>query len=142
MDILRNYMDEIVACPKTNVNAILRDPENLKRTIDAMVHEVENLNFISVVSPEECAFGVTVAYILNKGHIEVRHSLVKNAIVPGKPYVIIEDQLDSGIFTKAMAKMIEDCGGRIAAMLFFVEIESEGGREVLQGYDVHSILKY
>jgi len=65
-----------------------------------------------------------------------------DAIAPGQKVVIVDDLLATGGTCKAMVELIEQAGGVVVAMVFLIELAALKGRDVLSGYDVHTILQY
>ena len=43
---------------------------------------------------------------------------------------------------KAVAELIEECGGEVVSLQFVIELTDLPGREVLKGYNVDSVVKY
>lgn len=41
-----------------------------------------------------------------------------------------------------MVKLVEKLGAKVHGLAFLIELEELKGRQLLQGYDVYSILKY
>ncbi|MDR1642374.1 MAG: adenine phosphoribosyltransferase [Clostridiales bacterium] len=171
MDELRNTIRTIPDFPQPgilfrDITTMLQDPAALGLSIDAVAAKLEGVEFDLVLGPESRGFifGVPVAYKLKKGFVPVRKAgklpsavisksydleygssvieIHADAIKPGQKVAVIDDLLATGGTCKALAELVEDAGGEIAAMVFLIELEALGGREVLKGYDVRSILKY
>ena len=66
----------------------------------------------------------------------------KDAIVPGQKVVIVDDLIATGGTTEAIIKLIEQLGGEVVKIIFFIELEGLKGREKLSGYDVDAVIKY
>jgi adenine phosphoribosyltransferase len=56
--------------------------------------------------------------------------------------LLIDDLLATGGTAKASCELIEKLGAKIVACAFVVELDFLAGRELLQGYEVHSLLHY
>lgn len=149
-----------------DITPLLQNAEGLQYSIDTIGEKLEGLDFDLVIGPESRGFifGVPVAYKLKKGFIPVRKpgklpyehisqtydleygtSTIEvhvDAIKKGQKVVIVDDLLATGGTTKAMIELIEKLGGEIVKMVFLIELEALKGREVLEGYEVESILKY
>jgi adenine phosphoribosyltransferase len=50
--------------------------------------------------------------------------------------------LATGGTAKAIADLVKMLGGEVAAYIFFIELAGLNGRDVLEGYDVRSVLVY
>lgn len=149
-----------------DITTVLREPETLKQSVDAMMELTKGLEFDAVLGPESRGFifGVPMAYNLGKGFVPVRKAgklpaergsreyaleygtavieIHRDAVTPGKRFVIVDDLLATGGTAKATAELIEEMGGVVAALVFFIELEGLNGRESLRGYDTRSLLVY
>jgi len=149
-----------------DITTVLQNPKALNASIDAMCDTLKNVDFDLVVGPESRGFifGVPAAYKLGKGFVPIRKAgklpystisktysleygeatieLHTDAIQKGQRVVIIDDLLATGGTCKAMCEMIEEVGGVVAAMTFFIELEALKGRDVLKGYPIQSIVQY
>ena len=56
--------------------------------------------------------------------------------------MIVDDLLATGGTVKATASLVEEMGGHVVGIVFLIELEALKGKDVLEGYDVHSLLKY
>jgi len=149
-----------------DITTVLKDPAALKGSIDAMVNLLGDLDYDSILGPESRGFifGMPMAYKLGKGFVPVRKAgklpaeiarreyaleygtaaieIHRDAVVPGQRYIIADDLLATGGTAKAIADLVTELGGIIVSSLFFIELERLGGREMLAGYDVRSVLSY
>jgi len=149
-----------------DITTLLQNPRTLILAVDAIADKLSGLDFDLVIGPESRGFifGVPVAYKLQKGFIPVRKKgklpyttirksynleygsaeieMHKDAVISGQRVVVIDDLLATGGTCKALAELVEEVGGVIAAMVFLIELEELKGRELLKGYNVHSIIKY
>lgn len=149
-----------------DITTVLKDPVALTHAVDAMVDQLGGVEFDAILGPESRGFifGMPMAYKLCKGFVPVRKAgklpgevarreyaleygtavieIHKDAIVPDKRYIIADDLLATGGTAKATADLITEMGGIVASMLFFIELAELKGRDVLDGYDVRSVLTY
>lgn len=168
---LKNYVRNIPDFPIPgilfrDITTVLKDPVALRGSIDAMVNLLGDLEYDAILGPESRGFifGMPMAYNLGKGFVPVRKAgklpaevvkreyaleygtatieIHKDAIIPGKKYIIADDLLATGGTAKAIADLVTELGGIIVSSLFFIELAGLGGREVLSGYDVRSVLSY
>ena len=65
-----------------------------------------------------------------------------DAIAQGARVVIHDDVLATGGTVKAIAGLVEQLGGHVVGVNFVIELTFLGGREKLQGYDVHALIAY
>ena len=65
-----------------------------------------------------------------------------DAFKMGQRVLITDDLLATGGTAQAAIKLVEQLGGRVVGLSFIVELEELGGRKKLQGYDVHSLVKF
>ena len=149
-----------------DITTVLKDPIALIGAVDAMVDLLGDLEFDTILGPESRGFifGMPMAYKLKRGFVPVRKAgklpgevarreyaleygsavieIHKDAIIPGQKYIIADDLLATGGTAKATAELITQMGGEVVAMLFFIELTGLKGRDVLEGYDVRSVLEY
>lgn len=149
-----------------DITTILQDPEALRAAIDALDKSLENIEFDVIAGPESRGFifGVPLAYNLNKGFIPIRKKgklpfetiskeyeleygkatieMHVDSIKPGQKVVIVDDLLATGGTCKAICELIEEAGGEIVSLNFFIELLDLNGRDKLEGYNIDSIVKY
>jgi len=62
--------------------------------------------------------------------------------LPGQRVVIVDDLLATGGTALAVVRLVEKLGGKVAGILFAMELSFLNGRETLKGYDVDSLIQY
>ena len=168
---LKNFVREIPDFPIPgilfrDITTVLKDPAALRGSVDAMVDLLGDLEYDIILGPESRGFifGMPMAYNQNKGFVPVRKAgklpaevakreyaleygtaiieIHRDAIIPGKRYIIADDLLATGGTAKAIADLVTELGGVVVSSLFFIELAGLGGREALAGYDVRSVLLY
>src|SRR5690606_26665801 len=109
-------------------------------------------------------FGAPIAYELGCGFILIRKpgklpadtlsttyqleygtdtlEIHKDAVEPGQKVLIVDDLLATGGTISAAAELIRQLRGEIVGFSFFVELAFLNGREKLEGYRVHSLVRY
>src|SRR5918911_3726172 len=171
MDHLKSLIREVPDFPKPGINfyditTLLKHPEGLRNTVDALAAEFEGERVDSVLGIEARGFifAPALAYHLGAGFVPVRKprklpaevariaydleygqdilEIHRDAITPGHRVLIADDLLATGGTAKAVTELVEHLGGEIAGLVFVVELEFLPGRERLAGYDVRSLLKY
>lgn len=150
-----------------DITTVLADGESLVETINQMQRKVADLDFDLIIGSESRGFimGTPLAYSLKKGFIPVRKAgklpyetvsvkydleygqdlleMHVDAVAPGQRVLVVDDLLATGGTARAMCQLVEQLGGIVAGVLFFVELEQEfDGRKNLPGYEVFSIVKF
>ncbi|HOQ38245.1 MAG TPA: adenine phosphoribosyltransferase [Acetivibrio sp.] len=169
---LKSKLREVMDFPKEGINfiditTVLQDAQALKECIDAMKAKIESLgDFDLIVGPESRGFifGTPLAYALGKGFIPIRKKgklpyktinveyqleygtdileMHIDAIKKGQKVVIVDDLLATGGTTESNIKLVEQLGGEVLGIVYFVELTFLNGRDRLKGYNVESIVQY
>jgi len=171
MDELKELIREVPDFPKPGINfyditTLLKQPEGLRKTVDALAAQYEGANIDAVIGIEARGFifAPALAYHLNAGFIPVRKpkklpaerasisydleygqdtlEIHRDAIGTGQRVIIADDLLATGGTAKAVCNLVEGLGGTVEGLVFVVELEFLPGRQKLQGYDVKSLIKY
>jgi adenine phosphoribosyltransferase len=171
MDNLKKLIREVPDFPKPGINfyditTLLKHPEGLRLTVDALAAEFEGLQVDAVLGIEARGFifAPALAYHLRAGFVPVRKpkklpaqcasisydleygqdtlEVHRDAIVEGNRVIIADDLLATGGTAKAVVDLVEQLGGKVVGLVFVVELEFLPGREKLAGYDVRSLIKY
>jgi adenine phosphoribosyltransferase len=97
--------------------------------------------FIPLRKPGKLPYDVqSVSYDLEYGSAELQVHI--DAVDHTDKVLLIDDLLATGGTAKASCELIEKLGAKIVACAFVVELDFLAGRELLQGYEVHSLLHY
>ena len=171
MDHLRQLIREVPNFPKPGINfyditTLLKDPQGLKHTIDALAAEVDGKQIDTVIGVESRGFifATPLAYHLDAGFVPVRKpkklpaeivsvsydleygqdtlEMHKDAVGEGHRVLIVDDLLATGGTAKAVVDLVEGLGGIVAGLLFVVELNFLNGRQKFNGYDVRSLIRY
>jgi adenine phosphoribosyltransferase len=171
MDELKELIREVPDFPKPGINfyditTLLKQPEGLRKTVDALAAQYEGVNIDAVIGIEARGFifAPALAYHLNAGFIPVRKpkklpaerasisydleygqdtlEIHRDAIGLGQRVIIADDLLATGGTAKAVCNLVEGLGGIVEGLVFVVELEFLPGRQKLEGYDVKSLIKY
>lgn len=166
-DKIRSVMDY----PKEGIDfkditPVLSDPVAFKACIDQMSELAKSKEVDQVVGTEARGFivGAPLALKLGTGFIPVRKpgklpsetisheydleygtdtvEIHKDAIRRGQKVLIVDDLLATGGTALASAKLIEELGGEVVGMIFFIELEFLEARELLKDYDIESLVKF
>src|SRR5215510_1649789 len=171
MDHLKSLIREVPDFPKPGINfyditTLLKNPEGFRNTVDALASEFEGEQIDSVIGIEARGFifAPALAYHLGAGFVPVRKprklpaerasisydleygqdtlEIHRDAVKEGDRVIIADDLLATGGTARAVCHLVEGLGGKIAGLVFVVELEFLPGRKNLDGYEVRSLIKY
>ena len=171
MDDLKKMIREVPDFPKKgilfyDITTLLKDKTGFRNVIDALTEQIRSHrpDVVLGIEARGFIFAPALAYHLGAGFVPVRKpnklpaeterisyeleygmdtlEMHKDAVQPGMRVVIADDLLATGGTSLATARLVERCGGKVAALSFVVELEALKGRDRLVGYDVVSLLKY
>jgi adenine phosphoribosyltransferase len=171
MDELRKMIREVPDFPKPGINfyditTLLKHPDGLRRTVDALAAEYEGAQVDTVIGVEARGFifAPALAYHLHAGFVPVRKprklpaecasisyeleygqdtlEIHRDAVGEGHRVLIADDLLATGGTARAVVDLVESLGGKVVGLVFVVELEFLPGRAKLEGYDVRSLIKY
>ena len=171
MNDLKKLIREVPDFPKAGINfyditTLLKDPDGLRQTVDALAAEYEGEKVDTVIGVEARGFifAPALAYHLGAGFVPVRKpkklpaacasisydleygqdtlEIHRDAVGNGHRVIIADDLLATGGTAKAVCNLVEELGGIVAGLVFVVELEFLPGRQRLAGYDVRSLIKY
>ncbi len=171
MEHLKELIREVPDFPKEGINfyditTLLKDADGLKKTLDIMTDRYRGKGIDTVIGMESRGFifAVPLAYQLGAGFVPVRKpgklpsekislsydleygqdtlEIHKDAVGEGSRVLIVDDLLATGGTARATADLVEKLNGDIVSLAFLCELTFLNGRQKLEGYDVHSFLKY
>jgi adenine phosphoribosyltransferase len=171
MDDLKQLIREVPDFPKVGINfyditTLLKHPEGLRRTVDALSDEFrgEQVDTVIGIEARGFIFAPAIAYHLGAGFVPVRKpkklpaecasisyeleygqdtlEVHRDAVGEGHRVLIADDLLATGGTAKAVVDLVEGLGGKVVGLVFVVELEFLPGRKKLEGHDVRSLLKY
>jgi adenine phosphoribosyltransferase len=149
-----------------DVTTLLKQGPCFQQTIDALLapYKDKQVDLVLGIEARGFIFAPSVAYALKAGFVPVRKpnklpaaklqvdyaleygtdclEIHRDAIEPGQRVLIVDDLIATGGTAQAVAQMVETMGGVVVGLNFVVELTSLRGRDKLQRYNVHSILKY
>jgi adenine phosphoribosyltransferase len=171
MDRLRSKIRDIPDFPKPgimfkDITPLVKDPATLRLTVHQLLHPFLgrditavagmeargfifgslvawelNIPFIPLRKPGKLPYDVqSVSYELEYGSAELQVHI--DAVDSNDKVLLIDDLLATGGTAKASCELIEKLGASVVACAFVVELDFLGGRNNLQGYEVHSLLRY
>lgn len=171
MENLKKLIREVPDFPKPGINfyditTLLKDPEGLEGTIDALTEQCRGLEIDTIIGIESRGFifATPLAYQLGAGFIPVRKpkklpaekvsisydleygqdtlEMHKDAVGEGHRVLIVDDLLATGGTAKAVVDLVEGVGGVVACLLFVVELDFLNGRSKFDGKEVRSLIRY
>lgn len=149
-----------------DITTVLQDKDALQKSIEEMLKGLEGIDFDYVIGPESRGFifGMPIAYKLKKGFIPVRKKgklpaetlskeyqleygsttveIHKDALKKGDKVIVVDDLLATGGTCKAVIELIEEIGGEVVNLSFFIELEELKGRKLLENYNINSIVTF
>lgn len=84
----------------------------------------------------------TISYTYSLEYGEDTLQIHKDAVEKGQNILIVDDLLATGGTSKAAVNLVEKLGGKVAGIVFVIELEFLNGRQALKGYRIDSLLKY
>lgn len=139
-DAFRGAIDELVAIAPKDVDKVV-GVEARGFIVGAPIALGLDAGFVPVRKPGKLPYKkIEASYELEYGTDTIE--IHEDAISPGEKVIIVDDLLATGGTSKATIDLIERLGGKVEALVFLVELTDLPGREVLEGYDVRSLVKY
>ncbi|MDD6328849.1 MAG: adenine phosphoribosyltransferase [Lachnospiraceae bacterium] len=171
MKNVKDYVISIPDFPKEgiifrDVTGVTENAEGFHLAIEALDAQLDGVDYDIIAGTESRGFifGAPLAYKNNKGLVLVRKKgklpretiersydleygsatieIHKDAIKPGMRVVLVDDLIATGGTIEAAAKLIEELGGEVVKMIFLIELTDLGGRKLLEGYDIASVIQY
>ncbi|NBK97742.1 MAG: adenine phosphoribosyltransferase [Erysipelotrichia bacterium] len=167
----KQYIASIQDYPKEgilfrDITPLMQNGEAYKAACNEMIAFAKKVGAEVIVGPESRGFifGCPVAKELGIGFIPVRKpnklpretvsieyeleygsnvlQMHKDAIKAGQRVLIIDDLLATGGTVDGAIKMVEALQGNIVGCSFLIELNDLHGRDVLNGYEVFSLIQY
>lgn len=167
----KQYIASIQDYPKEgilfrDITPLMQDGKAFREACNRIIDFAKKVGAEVVVGPESRGFifGCPVAKELGIGFIPVRKpnklpretvsieyeleygsnvlQMHKDAIKPGQKVLIVDDLLATGGTVDGAIKMVESLNGNIVGCSFLIELTGLNGRDVLNGYEVFSLIQY
>ncbi len=169
---LKTKLRHVMDFPKEGIDfiditTVLQDPKAFKECMDTFKQLADQMGDFDIIVGSESRgfiFGAPLAYQMNKGFVPVRKKgklpyntisvdydleygkdsleMHADAVKPGQRVLIVDDLLATGGTTEANIKLIEQLGGKVSGIIFFIELAFLNGRDRLKGYNVNSIVTF
>ena len=66
----------------------------------------------------------------------------EDAVAEGESVLVVDDLLATGGTAAASARLVDRAGGKVAAMLFLIELAFLGGRKLLGDREILTAIRY
>jgi len=168
---LKQYIADVKDFPEQDIifrdiSPLMANGEAYRYAIKEIVKYAQDLNVDKVVGPEARGFmvGCPVAVELGCGFamarkkgklpretVEVSYGLEygkatlqlhQDAILPGDKVLVCDDLLATGGTTAATIELVEKLGGEVVGLAFLIELLDLKGRDLIQGYDIFTLMEY
>jgi adenine phosphoribosyltransferase len=168
---LKSYIREIPDFPKPGIvfrdlTTLLRQPEALRYTLDALTQKCVDLavDYVIGIESRGFIFGAPIAEKLAVGFVPVRKpgklpaavhavdyaleygsdrvEIHQDALHSGSRVLVIDDVIATGGTAKATAELITKAGGEVAAFGFVVELRALEGRKHLPDVPIMTLVEY
>lgn len=169
--MLKELVRDIPDFPKKgivfkDITPLLLNPSSLKEIVDKISDHYANQKVDKIVGAEARGFliGPAVAINLNAGFVPVRKpgklpyetasttyeleygtdtlEIHKDAVKANDNVLMVDDLLATGGTMAASCKLVESLGGKITGCAFIIELGFLNGRDMLNKYDVFSLIQY
>ncbi|MDR1795001.1 MAG: adenine phosphoribosyltransferase [Erysipelotrichaceae bacterium] len=149
-----------------DITPLMADGEAFKAACNRIIEFAKEIKADVIVGPESRGFifGCPVSYALGIGFVPVRKPgklpretvsykynleygsnelhIHADGIVPGQRVLVVDDLLATGGTVVATNKLVEQLGGIVAGCAFLIELADLHGRDVLNDYNVFTIMTY
>jgi adenine phosphoribosyltransferase len=168
---LRSHIRDIPDFPKPgilfkDITPLLLDAQALRTAVRELAEWVRPREVDFVVAAEARGFilGAALAIELGAGFVPARKpgklpsetisaeyileygvdalELRADALADGARVLVHDDLLATGGTARALAELVQGTGAQIVGCAFLVELGFLGGRERLEGFDVHALVTY
>ena len=149
-----------------DITPLLMDPGAFKEVVTKMAEPFKGKNIDIVVGAEARGFifGPPIAFDLGAGFVPVRKpgklpykteritydleygtdtlEVHIDAIKKGQNVLVVDDLLATGGTMSACCKLVESLGGKVQGCTFLIELCFLNGKNLLDGYEVASVIRY
>ena len=166
---LRSLVEDVPDFPQQGVlfrdlTPLLADGDALRTVVDAMAAHGRGVDTVVAIESRGFILGAPIAYALGVGMVPVRKmgrlprltereaydleygtntvEIHSDAIRPGERVLVVDDLLATGGTVRAATRLVERLGGEVVAVSVLAELSALGGRDLLTGHQVHSLIVY
>ncbi|MFC1935744.1 adenine phosphoribosyltransferase [Chloroflexota bacterium] len=167
---LKDYIRNVPNFPQAgiqfkDITPLLKAPDAFQQVVDRVAQYCTAIAIDAIVGIEARGFLIAapLAYHLKKPLIPVRKQgklpfrttsityaleygndtieIHQDAIAEGQKVLIVDDLLATGGTMAATTRLVGATGAHVAALVVLIELIGLGGRDALEGYDVHSLIQ-
>lgn len=149
-----------------DITPLLRDPDALVEAVRAMSEPWADrgVDLVAAIEARGFMFGAAMAVRLGAGFVPVRKGnklpwrtrqvrytleysedelhIHEDAIESGQRVLVVDDVIATGGTAAAVVDLVGQLGGSVAGVQFLIELTDLGGRALLQGHEVRSVITY
>ena len=149
-----------------DITPLIGDPDALKTAVAQMAQPWRDhgIELVAAMEARGFIFGAAIAIELGAGFVPVRKTgklpwktrsaeytleyradvlhIHEDAIKPGQKVLVVDDLIATGGTAKAVVELVEALGGKVEGIGFLIELVDLGGRKLLNGYDVRSLITF
>lgn len=149
-----------------DVSPILRDPKAMHHVVYQFHEHYKNkkIDLVAGIESRGFIFASALGLKFNRGIVMIRKQgklpgktsslaydieygndtmeIQQDAVKKGENVLIADDLIATGGTARASAELIERLGGKIVGFAFVIELAALKGRDLLKGYEIHSLVKY
>jgi len=168
---LKEWIRDVPDFPKQgiifkDITTLLKEPEAFKKAIDLMAvnYQTRKIDRVVAIESRGFIFGSALAYRLGTGFVPVRKpkklpskiereeyaleygtdalEIHVDALEPGQQILIVDDLLATGGTAAAVVRLVEKLKANVSGLGFLIELGFLNGRDKLQGYEIHALIRY
>ncbi len=168
---LKDFIRKVPDFPKAgilfiDITPLLADARALAAAIDALSDPFVDagVDVVAAVEARGFIFGAAVARRLGAGFVPLRKKgklpwrtesvsyaleygtdtieAHTDALGPGRRVLMIDDLLATGGTMAAACRLMEKLGAEIVGLTFLIELSGLAGRDRLEGYPLHVVIRY
>ena len=149
-----------------DITPLLANPQALAQSVEDMSASWldRGVEVVAAMEARGFMFGAAMAVRLGAGFVPVRKAgklpwktynaeytleyrrdvlqVHQDAITPGQKVLVVDDLVATGGTAAAVIRLVEMLGGEIAGVQFLIELADLGGRKLLQGHEVCTVITY
>lgn len=149
-----------------DITPLLADAEALRESVQQMSApwRDQGVELVAAMEARGFMFAAPMAVELGAGFVPVRKEgklpwrtrsveytleyrsdvlhVHEDAVRPGQRVLVVDDVIATGGTAEAVVRLLAELEADVVGVQFLVELRDLGGRELLDGYDVRSVIAY
>jgi adenine phosphoribosyltransferase len=149
-----------------DITPLLNDPAAFDQAVAEMSRpwHGRGIELIAAMEARGFIFGAGMALRLDAGFVPIRKAgklpwktrsaeytleyrsdvlhIHEDAIRTGQKVLVVDDVIATGGTARAVVELVEALGGKVEGIEFLIELVDLGGRKLLEGYEVHSVISF